>query len=213
MRGMRDPVDEIDEHMRVREGWSDAAVLADLIALEPLPDEDVFYSDSALSSAAWARANLFVALSGVCATRKLRPAAKLLLERASEGDPGEMMRGLRHALEGIFTPDWEDLARVCIECMSSQRAGTRMWAADELGTLREPMGLPALLAALDDPQIYNPARATVLGNVGIAIAMVCRAHPGLAPEAVAALRVRASRHQDGSFMEETARDIAAALEP
>lgn len=47
---MRDPVDEINELIRVREGWSDAAVLADLVDLEPLPREDVCYAaDSALS--------------------------------------------------------------------------------------------------------------------------------------------------------------------
>src|SRR6478672_8118774 len=118
------PVDEIAELIRTREDWSDAAVLTELGALEPLPDEDVFYADGALSSAAWGRANLFVALAGVCATRKLRPAAELLLGRASDGDPGEMMRGLRHSLEAIFSPDWEELTRVCIACMRSPRAGT-----------------------------------------------------------------------------------------
>jgi hypothetical protein len=212
MLRVSDPLDEIDHLIRVREGWSDAAVLADLVALEPLPDEGVFYADSPLSSVAWARATLFLALAAVCTTRRLRPAAKLLLERAGDGDPGEMMRGLRHALEGIFSPDWEDLARVCVECMRSERAGTRMWAADELGMLREPIGFPALIAALDDPQVYNPARATALGNVGMSIAMLCRAHPQLAPDAIVALRARASREQDGTFFTETAREIAAALE-
>jgi HEAT repeat protein len=205
---MRAPVDEIDELTRVREGWSDAAVLADLIALEPLPGEDGFYADRALSSAAWARANLFVALGGVCAARRLRPAAKLLLERASDGDPGEMMRGLRHSLEAIFNPDWGDLARVCVECLRSERAGTRMWAANELGILREPMGLPGLIAALDDPQAYDPLRDTVLGHVTMAIAMLCRAHPRLAPDAIAALRARAPREPEGSLFERTARKIA-----
>lgn len=202
------PADEIDELMRVREAWSDAAVLADLVALEPLPREELFYADDADSPVAWARANLFVALGGVCAKRKLRRAANLLLERASDGDPGEMMRGLRHTLEAIFDPDWQDLARLCIECMRSERAGTRMWAADELGILREPVGLPAVLAALDDPQPHDPARATVTGNVCVAISMVCRAHPSLAPDAIAALLARASKERDGSFFEERAREIA-----
>jgi len=79
-----------------------------------------------------------------------------------------------------------------------------MWAADELGRLEEPVGFPALLAALDDP------RATVRSNVGTAIGRLCRAHPRLAAAAVTALRTRASRGDAGAFFEETARQIAEA---
>ena len=105
------PADEMDEMIRSREAWSDATVLDELLALEPLPDEDTFYAANS-SDEVWSRANLFHALAQICAKRKLRPAAPLLLERASDGDPGEMMRVLRHSLEAIFNPDWAALARV-----------------------------------------------------------------------------------------------------
>src|ERR1700704_5319285 len=64
-------------------------VVAELAALPPLPDED----DPAWEQdATWQMAYRFVALAQVSATRRLKPAIRLLLERACYGDPGEMFR-------------------------------------------------------------------------------------------------------------------------
>lgn len=125
--------------VEARASKTDDEVLAELEAFAPLPEE----TD-------WDRAELFVALADLAAMRKLRAAAPLLLERASYADAGEMMRGLRHSLEAIFNPDWAALADVCIEASRSSRAGTRLWAVNELFTLRDPRSAAALRARLED---------------------------------------------------------------
>lgn len=131
-----------------REARSDEEILAELSALPALPDEDDRAWDD---GRVWRQAYLFQALADVASARQLHPAIGLLLERASYGDPGEMMRGLRHALEGIASPDWDFLADRCAEATGSPRPGARYWAIDELGILRAPRTLPVLIAALDDP--------------------------------------------------------------
>lgn len=80
-----------------------------------------------------------------------------------------------------------------------------------LGILRHPIGLPALIVALDDPQPYDPARATVQGNATRAIQLLARAHPRLAPEVIAALRARGRREPEGSFFEKQARETTGEL--
>jgi hypothetical protein len=131
-----------------RTARSDTEILAEIEALAPLADE----ADAAWDDERYWRdvAYLYVALSDVAAERKLRPAVRLLLERACNGDPGEMMRGMRHAFEGIFNPDWAALGDVCMELAGSKRAGTRMWAMDQLMILNDPRARPVFEQALGD---------------------------------------------------------------
>lgn len=127
---------------------SDDEILAEIERIAPLADE---------SDAAWDEptywsdfAYRYVALSDVAAERKLRAAVRLLLERACNGDPGEMMRGMRHSFEAIFAPDWTALADVCIELCASKRAGTRVWAIHQLMILDDPRAKPVFERALND---------------------------------------------------------------
>jgi hypothetical protein len=119
---------------------SDAEVLAELESLPPLADEsDACWHDDDY----WKRtAYPYLVLVDVTATRRLRPAIRLLLERACYGDPGEIMRGLRHGLEAIINPDWSFLATICLEAARSPRLGTRLWAIDELTVLKDPRSKP-----------------------------------------------------------------------
>jgi hypothetical protein len=131
-----------------RASSSDADVIAEIGQLPPLADEDdPVWDDETYWSDFAAR---YVALSRVAAERQLRPAVRLLLERACNGDPGEMMRGLRHASERIFKPDWSALADVCIELSVSKRPGTRLWAIDQLMILIDPRARQVFDSALHD---------------------------------------------------------------
>jgi hypothetical protein len=91
-----------------------------------------------------------LALSKVAAERRLRAAVRLLLERACYGDPGEIMRGLRHPCERIFNPDWAGLADVCIELSASKRLGTRIWAIHQLMILDDPRAREVFERAMHD---------------------------------------------------------------
>jgi hypothetical protein len=103
-----------------------------------------------------------MALSDVAAERKLRPAVRLLLERAGNGVPGEMMRGRRHALERIFNPDWATLADVCIELSASERPGTRLCAIHQLMILDDPRARQIFDRALHD-EIDEIRRTAAIG--------------------------------------------------
>lgn len=142
------PIAHIRQLFEQRLHASDEAVLAELAALPVLPDEhDPAWEDERT----WNEfANRFTALADVAAHRQLRAALPLLLERASYGDPGEMMRGLRHRLEAIVNPDWHLLTDVCIQMATSPHPGARLWSIDELGILRDARALPVVLGALDD---------------------------------------------------------------
>jgi hypothetical protein len=122
--------------------------MAEIEQLPPLADED----DPVWSDQGYWRdfAYRYFALSDVAAERQLRPVVRLLLERACNGDPGEMMRGLRHASERIFNPDWAALADVCIELSASKRPGTRLWAVDQLMVLDDPRARQVFNKALHD---------------------------------------------------------------
>jgi hypothetical protein len=61
-----------------------------------------------------------------------------------------MMRGLRHALERIFNPEWAALADVCIELFASKRPGTRLWAIHQLMVLDDPRARQVFDSALHD---------------------------------------------------------------
>src|SRR5258708_21884088 len=120
------PHELIRDLVAERASWSDADVIAEIEQLPPLADEvDPVWDDETY----WSDfASRYLALSDVAAERQLRLAVRLLLERACNGDPGEIMRALRHAFERIFNPDWAALADVCIELSASKRPGTRLWA-------------------------------------------------------------------------------------
>src|SRR5262249_30216998 len=83
-------------------------------------------------------AEVYIALSDISAKRRLQASIPLLLERACYGDPGEIMRGLRHRLEAIVVPDWACLADICLELARSPRKGTRLWAIEQLAILDDP---------------------------------------------------------------------------
>jgi hypothetical protein len=132
--------------VRARESNSDAEILAELVALPPLADED----DPCWNSEAyWNQAAFrYLALGDIAASRRLRGAIGPLLDRACHGDPGEIMRSLRHRLEAIVAPEWHILAEECLKAVESKRLGTVLWALDELSVLREPRARPHLERAL-----------------------------------------------------------------
>lgn len=148
---MYNPVDIIEKYVNQRNSRTDEEILSELTALPVLPDEDdPLWEDDAT----WVNhALLYVAISDIAATRGLRPAVKLLLERACYGDPGEMMRDLRHSLEGIVDGDWDYLFDVCIEMVGNTNPGARLWAIDELRRLRDKRAVPVLKQALSDTAI------------------------------------------------------------
>ena len=178
------PAEVIARLVADRAKRTDQELLSELKALKPLPPE---LSDAWSSDATWAKAHLFVALADLAAKRKLRAAAPLLLERASLGDPGEMMRGLRHSLEKIFKPDWPALTQVCITQLQSGPAGARLWALDQLGVLRDPKSLEAILARLTDEQ------AEVREFARQAAVMLCDGEAELAATAIKALEAANAR--------------------
>ncbi len=180
----RKPAEVIARLVADRAKRTDQELLSELKAFKPLPPE---LSDAWSSDATWAKAQLFVALGDLAAKRKLRAAAPLLLERASLGDPGEMMRGLRHSLEKIFKPDWPALTQVCITQLESGPAGARLWALDQLGVLRDPKSLEAILARLTDEQ------AEVREFARQAAVMLCDGEAELAATAIKALEAANAR--------------------
>jgi hypothetical protein len=117
---------------------SDAHVIEKLELTPALADEDDPLWD--MQQYWHSTADVFLALSDVSRDRRLRPAIRLLLERACHGDPGEIMRGLRHSLEAIATPDWTYLADICLELAESPRKGTRFWRSisSQYWTIPEP---------------------------------------------------------------------------
>lgn len=153
------PSELIEQLVRTRQRSSDEVLLAELRHLAPLADE----SDDCWNDAGYRReaAYLYVALGDIAAARKLRAAVPLLLEKASFGDPGEMMRGLRHTLEAIMAPDWRALASICVTALESSRAGTRLWAAEQLRVLKDPSASAALKRAMQDgvPEVREAAEA------------------------------------------------------
>ncbi|HEX6738475.1 MAG TPA: hypothetical protein VF310_09395 [Vicinamibacteria bacterium] len=142
------PKDEIARLVQGWEGRSDGEVLEGLRGLAPLADE----GDPCWTREYWSQvAYPYVALGDVAARRRLRAAIRLLLDRACFGDPGEIMRGLRHSLEAIVDPDWEALVEDCLAAARSARRGTRLWALDTLAMLDDPRARPVFEAALGDP--------------------------------------------------------------
>lgn len=149
------------------EGRSDSDVLAAIDVLPPLLDEtdSQWESDEYWVSVAYH----FLALANVARGRRLRDAIRPLLDRACYGDPGEIMRGLRHSLEAIVAPAWATLADICLEAARSSRAGTKLWAIDELTVLRDQRARPIFEeAARDVSQWFRDVGETGLKGLATA---------------------------------------------
>jgi HEAT repeat protein len=74
--------------------------------------------------------------------------------------------------------------KVCISRGSSERAGTRYWAVDELGILRDPSALPAVLA------LFNDREPEVAVNAFRAASATLQQHPRLRGAVVRALEAQ-----------------------
>jgi hypothetical protein len=145
------PAKTIDAVAKEMASASDAEVVAALAAFDPLPDEsDPKWNDDAF----WfGVAYRFLGLGQVARLRKLRPAVRLILERACYGDPGETMRGLRHVFEGIYNPEWSMLANEYLALARAKRLGTRMWAIAGLMVVDDPRAVPVFEASVrEDPE-------------------------------------------------------------
>jgi hypothetical protein len=158
MTQIEGPAKTIDATLVEMSTATDDQVLSALAAMDPLPDEcDARWDDEAF----WFLvAYRFLGLAEVARDRKLRPAVPLILHRACYGDPGETMRGLRHAIEGIYAPDWHLLADEYLLLARADRLGTRMWAMAGLMILDDPRALPVFEASVreDPPDIGFYAR-------------------------------------------------------
>ena len=176
---MESPAQKIERLKADRRAWSDAGVLRELESLPVLPAEDSGAWGE--ESQWWETAERFIALADLAAERRLRAAIPLLFARSCYGDPGEMMRGMRHALEVIVAPDYDALTPFCLDAAVSPQAGARLWAVDELGMLRDRRGLGALFRALSD------TAAEVRRTACRSLSMLTREHPDLQAEIVAAL--------------------------
>ena len=174
-----DPVISIERLKAERSGRADSAILDELRTLEPLPDED---DERWNQDETWSRAYLLIALADLLAARRLETGVGLVLDKMCLGDPGETMRGLRHSLEAAASPNWSRLAEACVARCSSERAGTRYWAVDELGVLRDPATLPTILQVFDDHE-HDVAVAAFRSS-----AMLVGREPGLRARVIRELR-------------------------
>jgi hypothetical protein len=142
------PHEIISDIVKSYAGASDQKILDSIKSLPSLVDEtEPQWNDDAY----WlTTADPFIALADVAAERKLRPAIQLLLDRACFGDPGEIMRGLRHSFEAIVNPDWDALSDICLRACASKRQGTRLWAIHQLAILDDPRAKPIFEQAVQD---------------------------------------------------------------
>jgi len=179
---------------------SDEEILERLARLEPLPDEQ----DGAWErDEPWSRAEELVALGDVVRERQLGEGVGLILDRMALGDPGEMMRGMCHVFDHALPA--RELAEVCIERLGSERAGTRQWAAHQLGRggVYSALGELERLAEDPAPQVAEEARAVAdrLRAEGPALRIRMGNKPG------ASLRIKASHwdlvRKDGNEVEAT----------
>jgi hypothetical protein len=131
------PVEYLKALGEERKHWSDEAILTDLALLPVLPDEDDLAWDDLGEESIWHSAYLYTALADIAGERKLHAAIPLILEHACFGDPGEMMRGIRHPLEEIVNPAWHILRDFCMQAAQSDKKGARYWSIQELGVLRD----------------------------------------------------------------------------
>jgi HEAT repeat protein len=183
------PYEIIEELYCERLNRQEQDILAELSALPILPDEeDEAWNDDQT----WRQAYLYMALVDVAAQRKLTSAVVPLLEKASYGDPGEMMRGLRNRLEAIAAPDWQKLAHICSSLSKHPHKGTRLWSVHQLGILREPEALANLTDALSDPADLVRSEACY------SLVMLCQSNPQCRDAALRGLRKLKERSTERS---------------
>lgn len=181
------PAETIAKLKADRATWSPEQILDDLEALPPLPDE---YDPQWQEDDAWQAAYKLIALSDLVGEHRLADGVGLVLDRMSHGDPGETMRGMRHSLEAAVKPEWWRLAEICLSRCNSPRPGTRYWAVDELGVIRDPASVPALVELLDDPE------SGVAVVACRALLMIGQTHPEIRDAAADALRSAAERRPE-----------------
>jgi hypothetical protein len=172
MADERMPYEIIGDMVSARQSVSDKEILAELSAFPPLPDEDDPAWDQ---DATWQEAYRFVALSDVAASRRLTPAIRLLLDRACYGDPGEMFRGLRHAVEAIVNPRWSELADICLDAASFQAT----WYAAMGHRSARHLGGRAGAARIRGIHPLRPTRNSVVGRDGVEAAKPAAARSSL----------------------------------
>ncbi|HSW15248.1 MAG TPA: zinc ribbon domain-containing protein [Solimonas sp.] len=145
------PVKIIGRLAAANDTTSDDEVLTRIASLPSLADETDACWD--LNEYWHSVAYPFIAMADVAAKRRLKPAVRLLLERACYGDPGEIMRGLRHSFEAIYKPDWRSLANEYLALARAERMGTRLWAIDSLMVLDDARAVPVFEASVrEDPE-------------------------------------------------------------
>ena len=160
------PGEIILELYEARIDWADEAILLELETLPGLPDE---YDEQPWFNLnyAWEHEQtqqtftLYLALADHVRKRKLKAGVRLLLERASFGDFGEIMRGMHHNFEAAFEGSDSELADLCVELMQQPRLGTKLWALEELSRLKDRRAIPELLRALYLPTFMFSTYATM----------------------------------------------------
>lgn len=155
------PARRIADHAARLAALPEAEVLRTLEAVEPLPN--VPDLDPAWDDAAFERAELLAAVADEIGRRRLVEAIAPLYERAALDSAFEMMLSFRHGPEKAVAPEWGRLTAIMRPLAGHPRSGTRRWAVEELGILRDRDGLPELLAALGDPEPF--VRAAACGSV------------------------------------------------
>ena len=193
--------DMVEPHRSRLATLSNQELLDSLSTLEPLPDEsDPGWDDA--DSTLWDRTGEFLAYADEVAGRRLIEGVGLVLERACFGDPGEMMRGLRHSLEHAVNGDWDRLAAICASALTSGRAGTRLWAVNELAILRDPSSVDVLVRALGDGE------AAIRSETCLAAEMLAQQHPVVAASLLPILVSLAAGDEDAGVRRRAERAVA-----
>ena len=143
------PVAILERLQSERRDRTDDALVAELRALEKLPPERTPPWDDEENDA-WARAYLLVALTGLIAERGLVDAVPDVLAKMCLGDPGEMMRGMRHDIEALFRENPARHAQVLRDASRSDHDGARYWAFEWLPMIAGDDCIEELFVALDD---------------------------------------------------------------
>lgn len=142
-----DPAGNIERQYRERLEWNEGRIVEELRTMTALPP---YRGRAWESEEPWAAAQLLVAHAAVAAERRLRSPLPLILDRMRLGDPGEMMRGMRHSLEAGVSHDLSLLAALCVAACSSANPGARYWAVQELGIVKECSTISSAVALLRD---------------------------------------------------------------
>jgi hypothetical protein len=193
------PVDHIRMLYEQFSSLNDDELIAKITALPVLPDEDHPLWDN---DATWEEhGHVYVALLDLAAERKLLSTISLFLERSCYGDPGEMMRGIHHSFEYMVNPDWDALAKICIEMAQHPLRGARLWSIEQLGRLRIASTIDAVIKALTDEAelVREQARSSLW--------MIAKANPECRPAAIQALLEVIADYQTDAEKREASKDL------